>query len=98
RAANIDYGLVTAVVAVPLKSGTQVTGTLGMAYGVESHQSFGDAEVQILSRFAELASLALENARLFTEAETARAAAVAANEAKSAFLATMSHEIRTPMN
>ena len=36
--------------------------------------------------------------RLFSEAEAARAAAVAANKAKSAFLANMSHEIRTPMN
>jgi signal transduction histidine kinase len=40
----------------------------------------------------------LEIARLYKEAQEARAAAEAATEAKSVFLANMSHEIRTPMN
>jgi signal transduction histidine kinase/DNA-binding response OmpR family regulator/HPt (histidine-containing phosphotransfer) domain-containing protein/PAS domain-containing protein len=69
RAPDLAYNLITAVMAVPLKSGDQVVGTIGMAYGVESERTFGDAEVELLSRFAELASLALDNARLFTQTQ-----------------------------
>jgi len=60
--------LLHALVGIPLKSGSQVVGVLVMAY-VNPDRSFSHEELEVLTRFAQLASLTLENVRLYTEAQ-----------------------------
>ena len=91
-------GVIAALAAVPLRSGDDVVGALGMARAASDGRSFSRTDVDLLARLAQLASIALDNARLYADAHDARLAADAANASKSVFLATMSHEIRTPMN
>ena len=59
---------------------------------------FDNKHGSILQAFADQASIAVANARLFSQLEEQTRLAEEANEAKGSFLATMSHEIRTPMN
>ena len=98
RADTVPPGHVRALLAVPLAHGSEVIGALGLARDRADERTFAAGEVERLQRFAQLASIALDNARLYAAAQAARQAADAANSAKGAFLAAMSHEIRTPMN
>jgi len=57
-----------AIVGVPLKSGAQVVGVLGLTHS-QAERQFQAREVELLNRFAELASIALDNARLYALAQ-----------------------------
>jgi len=65
RLPETPLNVIRAVAGVPLKSANQVVGALGVAYSYNNNYTFGDEELGLLSRFAQLVSVALENARLY---------------------------------
>jgi PAS domain S-box-containing protein len=72
RVGSIDYDVaIGAMMGAPLKSGVEVIGVLGMAYDVQTEQRFGEQQFELLSRFAQLASISLDNARLYTASQEA---------------------------
>ena len=85
------------LMAAPLLARGHVTGMMAV-WRTAPADVFTDDDLNFLVGLSQQAAIAIENARLFAEVKEAQEVADAANESKSAFLATMSHEIRTPMN
>lgn len=69
RVPGFKEGLFRALVGVPLKSNSRVVGVLALAHVEPGHRFTAD-QVKLLSGFAELATLALDNARLYTTVQT----------------------------
>jgi signal transduction histidine kinase/FixJ family two-component response regulator len=87
---------VRSMIVTPLMVGSEVIGVLHV--GSHEERAFTEGDVQMLELASSRIASAIERARLFEQAQGARAQAEQANRAKSTFLANMSHEIRTPIN
>ena len=68
RVADFETGDLGSVVGVPLASGGTTVGVIGLASGTHD-RTFGPRETHALVRFAQLASIALDNSRLFDAAQ-----------------------------
>jgi PAS domain S-box-containing protein len=63
-----EFEFIHAAVALPLRAGTGIVGVLGLTH-VEEERRFDVEDIDLLTRFGRLASLVLDNARLYSSAQ-----------------------------
>jgi PAS domain S-box-containing protein len=82
--------------AVPLATRGTTLGVFTLAMA-ESRRRYDKADLDLALALATRAAVAIDNARLFRDAQGAREQAEVASRAKDEFLAMLGHELRNPL-
>jgi signal transduction histidine kinase/ActR/RegA family two-component response regulator len=83
-------------IAVPIRHGADTFGVISLVMA-ESNRHYDQADLDAAMALGERAAVAIDNARLYREAERLRAEAETANRSKDEFLAMLGHELRNPL-
>jgi signal transduction histidine kinase/PAS domain-containing protein len=87
----------SSLIIVPLIARGVTLGALTLCM-TASGRRYDAEDLALAQDLAQRQAFAVDNARLFAQAQHARADAEAANRAKTEFLAVMSYELRTPLS
>ncbi|HLF71210.1 MAG TPA: ATP-binding protein [Dehalococcoidia bacterium] len=88
-------GLRSSVIA-PLLAREHVVGVVTMVYG-HSNRRYTQADRSFIEDLARRAGIAIDNARLYSEAQRVQAQLQLAADKKDEFLGLVAHELRTPI-
>jgi len=92
RSLVYENDLIGPAMGVPLKSGSEVVGVTGLTRA-PSESPFRQDEIELMTRLAQLASIALENARLHTSLQAELAERARAEEALQSAYQTLEQRV-----
>jgi PAS domain S-box-containing protein len=85
-------------ICVPMIARDRIIGALTLLTSEESRRRYDEQDLTMAELLGRRVGLAVENARLYNQTQSALSQVTEISRLKDEFLATLSHELRTPLN